>query len=139
MDFTSASKATDDSVFWAIKVFKSSGGVETQIDSGYCAMVFRSSDGVGIQSTTWTPPLTAIYGCSIIVRVYIAIGATWYPAGSAVFDSYALGVDYLLSNTWTVYYSTQRSYSGGNTNGYFYFGSFSYNSRITGFQYQIGG
>lgn len=139
MDYGSHSHVIDDMVLWGIKIFKKSGGIETEISAGtYKAQVYRSVNGSGIQSATWTPPLTDIYGCSIVVKVYGCMGSTsdWTLLGTAVFDTYALGGNYLLSNTWTVYYYTQRSYDGTTTTQYFYWGSASYNSRITGFQWE---
>jgi hypothetical protein len=123
----------DDMVLWAIRVFKGDG---TEITATYRAVVYRSTNGSGLQSATWS---ISDYGLSltdsIVVKVYASMGSGSYQLMGS-WSTGVLSASKLLASTWTVYYWTQRTYSGGNTYGDYWFGSVTYNSRITGFKWQ---
>lgn len=128
-------------VFWGIRVWKRySNGTETEITTGGSpvAQVSRSNDGEGIQNANWTPSQTALQDIdAIVVRVYQSIRTNnWELAAN--FTTKRLGAFRLETSQWTVYYYTNRTRSPGEpTEGRFYWGNSTYNSRIAGFSYTI--
>ena len=124
---------------WGIRVRKrTSAGAETEITSGTpVALVSRTRDGYGIQSATWTCPLTVLNKTdSIVVRVYTECEG-WKL--TAVFTTEQLGADTLDSALWRVYYYTKRYTNIIQSRYYytFYWGINTprspYDSRITNF------
>jgi len=126
--------------YWGIRVWKrSSGGVETEITAGTpVAQVSRSAVGSGLQSGTWNCPETSLSSTdAIVVRVYFQYGTSgWVLA--AEFITGQLGASKLDSATWTVYYYTYITKSGALYRYRFYWGTTTYNSRITNFVWTEG-
>jgi len=124
---------------WGIRVWKrTSAGVETEITAGTpVATVSRTTDGYGMQSNTWTCPLTAMNPTdAIVVRVYTECDG-WKL--TATFITEQLGADTLDNALWRVYYYTKR-YTNLMTGRYyytFYWGintrPLPYDSRMTNF------
>ena len=127
-------------VYYGIRVFKISGaGTQTEITGGTpVAIVSRTVNGSGMQSTTWNYPQTILVNNdSIIVGVYMKIGINSWESMSAFSTSTPrLNASQLNSTTWTVYYYTSRSEQSGNTTvGEFSFGDSTVDSRIENFAY----
>ena len=137
-------------VDWGIRVWKrNNGSVETEITAGTpVATVTRTADGEGILSNnTWTSPQTSLNVTdAIVVRVYAEfVGTTPVPwTVQANFTTEQLGAKLLDSSTWTVYYYTKYETintgpkSGRYTNGTFFWGNSTYNSRIENFSWIEG-
>lgn len=111
---------------WAIDIH----GNEYELTSGKEALVTRSTNGEGIQSATFNCPAFSTLIDSI--KIYV------YQLYSGPFQSWSLRRKYisieqlywkLPEATWTIYYWTNRTYAGGQTDSYFRWGAFTYNSR----------
>ena len=133
-------------VYWGIRVWKrNSSGTETEITSGTpVAQVTRTSGGIGLQSATWTPTATSLDTTdSIVVRVYIQIGTRGWQQGGTIpdFTTGQLNNNSLSNQQWTIYYYTEyytfssTPASTRRTEGTFYWGTSTYNSRIENFSY----
>jgi len=134
-------------VYWGIRVWKrDSSGTETEITAGTpVAQVSKSTTGAEILSNTWTPTATSLSSSdAIVVRVYIDVGGTgtWSQGGTAPdFITEQLDAAQLDAAAWTVYYYVDRasvstgSPSGRYTQGFFYWGTATYDSKITNFSY----
>jgi len=114
-----------------------SGGSQTLLGSGVAA-VSRNSNGSGMQSTTWSCPLTALLTTDAIrVTEHIYSGAALYASRS--FVTQQLGATTLEASTWTFYkytwYNCSLIMPGPppmfQYGGRFYHGNSTYNSRIT--------
>lgn len=116
---------------------RNSGGTETEITGGSAvAIVERAANAEGLQTATWDCPATPISPTdSIVIRVYQAF-ATPPTTLAGEFTTEQLGGTTLTAATWTMNYYTYRA---GNNNaqrvGRFYWGTATYNSRITNFQW----
>jgi len=131
----STSYMGSQTVYWGIRVWlRHADGSENEVTSGTpVAQVSRSSNGYGIQSSTWVCPFRLLASTdAIVVRVYIMVGP--YPASTS-FVTEQLGALCLYPSTWTVYYYTKRTSNQYSTTGYFYWGTQTYNSRIENLQY----
>jgi hypothetical protein len=127
-------------VYWGHRVWKrSSAGVETEITSGTPVAQVQKNVGAPISidelSATWACPLTSLASTDAIVdRIYIKFGTgAWNLLMESITEQ--LGAQSLDAATWTFYVWVQRQYisAAGVTRGTFYFGSNTYNSRITNF------
>ena len=132
-------QAIDDSVLWGVRVYvRTSGGVETEITSGVTATVFRSAANAnyGIQSATLSVAQVLVSSTDrIVVKVYATMASGSWKLLGVGWNTGALSAGKILANTWTIYYTTRRGYSGGITYAYFAYGDI-YQSRITGFKWQ---
>ncbi|MFO7870425.1 MAG: C25 family cysteine peptidase [Kiritimatiellia bacterium] len=127
----------DDTINWGIRVWKrDSAGAETEITSGTpVAQVSRSANGAGVQSANWNCPQTSLTPSdSVVIRVYAEISGQVAWTQQASFVSEQLNAVELSAATWTVYYYTKYSTDGSTyTQGWFYWGNSTYNSRIENF------
>jgi hypothetical protein len=97
------------------------------------ASVSRSTNGEGLQSVSWTCPLTSLASTdAVVVRVYMRFGGLAWNL-LATFITEQLGASQLDNVAWTFYYYTYRLYDGLETEGCFYWGISTYNSRIGNF------
>ncbi len=57
---------------WGMRVWlRDAAGIETELTSGYEAVVYRDMDGSGTQEGFWTPPVTSLLPTdSLVVRLY---------------------------------------------------------------------
>lgn len=132
-------------VTWSVMIYVvHSDTTRTPLTSGKSAAVTRSSDGSGLQSRTWdlltNQDLTTTD--AIMVEVYMDIGT--YSYGPVDFITEQLNAEDLVASTWTIWYYTERGYSGwpqDRTRGIFSWGDSTYNSRIVNFKIStiIGG
>ena len=137
----SASGAGNVKVTFGHRVWKRSiAGVETEITAGIPVAQVSKDIGAPTSITeldaTWACPLTNLASTdSIIDRVYIQFGGAgaWTELGSWTTEQ--LGASSLDVATWTFHCWIQRTYLSvpNLTRGQFYFGSSTYNSRITNF------
>ncbi len=102
------------------------------------AVVYRSENGAGYQSNTWTCPETA-FNISSIFHIefwFYFEGIGW--TDKVDFWSEPLTITSLASSSWTCTYYTQRdavNYGGTwYTMSYFYWGDSFYNSRVENVQ-----
>ncbi len=141
-----SSSSGNNTVTWGIRVWKrASGGTETEITSGTpVAQVTRSAAGSGLQNNTWTPTSTSLeLTDSIVVRVYAQITGSESVAWTeqATYTTEQLGAYTLDATAWSVYYYTDYTTnasggpSGRYTRGRFYWGTSTYDSRITSFEW----
>ena len=130
-------------VEWGMRVWRrDSGGNETEITSGQpVAVVSRNTNGEGIQYNRWSCPEESLDSTdAIVVRVYMRIGGDYWSLLDT-FITEQLGAEKLAGVTWGVYYYTYRTtFPGGGgcpafTQGRFYWGTESKNSRIVNFGY----
>ncbi|PWI48761.1 hypothetical protein CEE45_05070 [Candidatus Heimdallarchaeota archaeon B3_Heim] len=133
-------------VYWYMEVWVRKADTSmTPISTGHAAEVYRTSDGSGLQPGYWTLALNYPLDStdSVVIRVYMQIGATTY--GPVEFVTEQLGAEELVAGQWTVWYYTEREYTSqwnqDRTRGIFYYGDSTYNSRILDFTYttQTGG
>lgn len=124
--------------YWGVRVWRrSSNGSESEISSGSpVAVVSRSSSGQGLQSANWTCPSTNLSSTdSIVVRVYYKFDVGSYTL-CAEFSTVQLNATSLTSQTWTVYYYTQRSHNSQQHKTYiYYYWDNTYNSKIENVDY----
>lgn len=127
-------------IYWAWDVIKrSSGGAETVIGSKV-GQVSRNGGGSGIQSATWNCPITTLSSTDAIrVSGFIKFGSgSWQAIGYGTAKAWIteqLGAGGLLASTWTFYTYTSWVNVGGEpeeVNGYLYWGSSTYNTRVEG-------
>lgn len=111
------------------RVFKVSGGVETELTSGWTFGGSRTSNGVSEKDTDWICPATSfLVGDKIRVYIKVTVGST---SSQASWDSVTTYKG-LLAQTWTLHLWLEKDYFAGYTDGSFYFGAASvYPSRIT--------
>jgi len=132
----SATDSGDLTVYWSIRVFvrrRNNSTVEltTAYTDIYFTRLWSAGNASGLQSDTWTPPLTSVYigSDAIVMNVYIQIGTgSWQQV--AILITSQLDTNQILNSTWTVRLYTRRVYVAGVTTGYFYWGDSSYESRI---------
>ena len=140
------SKSYGSSAPYKQTVYCSSDVVVRHIDnsettiSTKIAEVSRSSDGTGLQSASWTCPLTSLaLTDAIIIRTYIMFGfyGTWIL--TATFITEQIGASQLKNVAWTFYYYMYRAYEPDEniTYGGFYWGTSTHNSRITNFTWSV--
>jgi len=126
---------------WGIRVFKGSGA---EITAGTpVAVVTRTGAGSGVQSATWSCPLTSLLSTdTVVVRVYgrVSPSAAWFlfidlTYLTAEFRTEALGAQSLDAATWTVYYYTYLAYIAAinKTRMQYHVDTATYLSRIEGF------
>jgi len=117
-----------------IRVWKrNSSGVETEITGGSPVAVANIPASSGYISGSWNCPQTSLASSdAIVVRVYAtADGSTWVLVDTWITDQ--LGAQSLDASTWTVYYYIYVRASPYAVR--FYFGTSTYNSRITNFSW----
>jgi len=123
--------------YFGIQVWKrAADGTETEITDGTPqAVVSGAPTTEGIKSNTWECPQTSLIDTdAIVVRVYRKLGSgSWLLL--QIFITEQLGGTQLDGVTWTVYYYLRLYYSWGNYYYRIYFGTSTYNSRITNFQW----
>ncbi|MFX1516946.1 MAG: archaellin/type IV pilin N-terminal domain-containing protein [Promethearchaeota archaeon] len=125
-------------VTWSVWIYVvHSDSTRTDLTSGKVASVSRSIDGSGLQSKTWTlgsnQDITTTD--AVMVEVYMDIGPYGY--GPVTFITEQLNAEELVASTWTIWYYTERDYTGwpqDRTRGIFYWGDSTYNSRIVNFK-----
>ena len=120
-------------LYAGIRVYKRSfAGVETEITGAVSAIVYGSA--TGLQSATWTPPVTSLATTdSIVIKLYAA--TTTPPATlRTTFTTEQLGATRLDASQWTVSYFMRRA---GNPQGgsSVLWGTSTYDSRVDGFQW----
>lgn len=126
---------------WKISIVNKLGN-EVELSSGYVANTSRSTDGSGLQSTTWMPPLTTVYAGYEALRLdlYMRGNGTFGTTYShmATFISNKLMTTQLANTTWTFYAWTERTYIpvSNFTRGWFKWSSLSYKSRVEGITYR---
>ncbi len=115
-------------------------GVKTLISGGVVGTVARAwaNNAGGLQSTTWTPPSTAMVANeSIEIEIYQSMNVDPPVDFATNFTTEQLGANNLENVSWTIYYYTHGAKSGGSERGRFYYGDATYNSRIENFQYNL--
>ena len=113
---------------------RDSAGTEVELTGNQAeAIVTRSANGEGIQTTTWDCQSRALNtDDSIVIRVYQSLISIPIDL-KAEFTTEALGATNLDESTWSVSYYTSR----GTNNDYFRWGSGDYNSRIENFKWSL--
>jgi len=124
---TRSSSTSYYTTYWGVRVFKvDSSGNESEITDGNpVAIVSRTSDGEGVQTTTWSFP-----GCTldptdrICIKYYSRIGTSdWVEKLNVVTPE--LGVSSLPAQLWRFKYYTKRLtlyFDQYYTNNYLFFG-----------------
>lgn len=121
-------------VYWGYRVWLvSSDGVTTELTEGsQVGQVSRSSDGEGLQSETWTPPLTKLHvGYDALKIVAYTKLVSWIPIIS--FVSERLLESWLVNTTWTFYTYTNRTTS--STYSYTFWGDSTHKTRIENIEF----
>ncbi|MCK5024232.1 MAG: hypothetical protein KAR56_01290 [Thermoplasmata archaeon] len=111
---------------------RNSAGTEAELTGGSAeAIVERSANGAGIQTTTWSCPQTSLSATdSVVIRIYQSLSTP--PTNlKAEFTTEQLGASSLDAATWTMSYYTTRD------NDYFWWGDTTYDSRIDGFAWSV--
>lgn len=118
--------------YLGIRVFNYNTSAE--ITSG-TAVAIASRSTTGSNSNTWACPQTSMTNSS---RIKVNVYADDFSPPTTLKETFITDLingTQLDSATWTVYYYVTRTYSGGLTRYYFRFGTATYDSRITNFQY----
>ncbi|UCE12639.1 MAG: hypothetical protein JSV04_10650, partial [Candidatus Heimdallarchaeota archaeon] len=124
---------------WYIEVWvRQADSTMIPLSSGKAALVTRSIDGSGLQSSAWACPNYNLDSTdAIVVRVYMEIGSDTF--GPVEFVTEQLGAEDLVGSTWTVWYHTERDYDSrwnqDRTTGIFSWGDTIYNSRVENFKF----
>ena len=142
----------DETINWGIRVYvRNSAGGMTEITGGSPeAIVTRTANGQGIQTTTWNCPETGISDTdALVVRVLAEIEGRVPWTVQSQFITEQLGSDQLEASTWTINYHTeyltgQEGGGGGGppqryTRGWFHWGDSTVNSNIEGISYSSFG
>lgn len=130
--------AGNNTVEWGWRIWRlRNDNSSTEITSGTpVATVSRSTDGEGFQTGTYTMPSIALHigWDAFKVNLYMKVGAGSWQL-KAIFVTSRILEKNVLGSTWSFIGYTKRTYSGGDTTGYFIWGSSSRNSRITNVQF----
>jgi hypothetical protein len=123
---------------WGIRVFvRHSDGTETEaVLDGQTGTPKAVVGGSGLQSANTSMSQTTLQSTdSLVVRVYIWLGADNGWSACATFTTEQLQASTLQAATWTVYYSVHTTFNRlYGYSGTFYWGN-TYNSRIQNLQY----
>ena len=124
-----ASQATGLTVYIFFRVYKVSGGVETELTAGWTAAGSRAANGVSEVDTDWACPATAFAaGDKIRVYIKVTVGVT---SNQGSFDSVTTHTG-LLASTWTFHLWLERDFFLGITDVNLYYGTLAvFPSRIT--------
>jgi len=125
----SRTDAGSKNVSYGVRVWVlSQSGTETELtDESPVAVVTRSSDGEGLQETTWNCPNYGSVVDAFVVRLYQRFDSeTW--SLRRIYVTYDEQMIKFPEETWTFYYYTNRTTS--STTGYFMYGDTAHLSRL---------
>lgn len=110
-------------------------GNETELSSGLMANTSRTTISEGLQTATWTPPLTTVNSGYDAIKLNFYIGANGSSfMAMATFVSDVLETTQIYNYTWTFRTYTRRSDGSTSTRGWIYYGDLDYQTRIENIQ-----